>query len=84
MLSWDYPKNNGLKANIDTLELYPVTTLTTLSKKEMHQLIDNDVILVKELINAADKLKNIGLSEIRIKRVLNEVKALCKSSRNLY
>ena len=84
MLSWDYPQNNGLKANTDTLELYPVTTLTTLSKKEMHQLIDNDVILVKELINAADKLKNIGLSEIRIKRVLNEVKALCKSSRNLY
>ena len=80
MLSWDYPKNNGLKANIDTLALYPVTTLTTLSKKEMHQLIENDVILVKELIHASDILKNIGLSEIRIKHVLKEVKDLCRNS----
>ncbi|PKV50558.1 restriction endonuclease [Aquimarina sp. MAR_2010_214] len=36
LLSWDYPKNNGLKANIDTYALYPVTALTTLTKKEKH------------------------------------------------
>ncbi|TXE20296.1 ATPase [Psychroserpens burtonensis] len=77
LLSWDYPKNNGLKANIDTLALYPVTTLTTLKKKEKHQLIENDVILVKELINASEKMKNIGLSDLRIHRVLDEVKKLC-------
>ncbi|WP_339837111.1 restriction endonuclease [uncultured Maribacter sp.] len=78
LLSWDYPKNNGLKANIDTLDLYPVTALTTLNKKEKHQLIDNDVVLVKELLNASEKMKNIGLSDIRIQRVLNEVKQLCE------
>ena len=78
LLSWDYPKNNGLKANIDTLDLYPVTALTTLNKKEKHQLIDNDVVLVKELLNASEKIKNIGLSDIRIQRVLNEVKQLCE------
>jgi len=78
LLSWDYPKNNGLKANIDTLDLYPVTALTTLNKKEKHQLIDNDVVLVKELLSASEKMKNIGLSDIRIQRVLNEVKQLCE------
>ncbi len=78
LLSWDYPKNNGLKANIDTLALYPITALTTLTKKEKHQLIEKDVILVKELINASNKMKNIGLSEKRINRVLDEVKKLCK------
>lgn len=71
LLSWDYPKNNGLKANIDSLDLYPVTTLTTLSKKEKHQLIENDVILVKELIDGKEKMKNIGLSEVRIQGVIN-------------
>lgn len=79
LLSWDYPKNNGLKANIDSLALYPVTTLTTLSKKEKHQLIENDVILVKELINASEKMKDIGLSEVKIQNVLYEVKILCNS-----
>lgn len=78
LLSWDYPKNNGLKANIDTLALYPVTTLTTLTKKEKHQLIDKDVVLVKELVNATKTMKNIGISEIRIQHVLDEVRQLCK------
>ncbi len=77
LLSWDYPKNNGLKANIDTLALYPITALTTLTKKEKHQLIEKDVILIKELINASDKMKNIGFSDDRIDQVLDEVNKLC-------
>lgn len=78
MLSWDYPKDNGLKANIDSLALYPVTTLTTLNKREKHLLIESDVILVKELFNGKDKLANIGLSDRKIDRVLNEVQQLCR------
>jgi hypothetical protein len=77
LLSWDYPINNGLKANIDTYALYPITTLTTLSKKEKNQLIASDIILVKELMNASEKIKNIGLSKIRINRVMDEVQKLC-------
>ena len=80
LLSWDYPKNNGLKANIDSMALYPVTTLTTLTKKEKHQLIEKDVVLVKELVNASNKMKNIGISEKRIHGVLDEVKKLCDVS----
>ena len=77
LLSWDYPKNNGLKANIDTYGLYPITTMTTLSKREQHELIEKDVILVKELLNATEKMKQIGLSDLRIQHVLEEVKKLC-------
>lgn len=82
LLSWDYPKNNGLKANIDSLALYPVTTLTTLTKKEQHQLIENDVVLVKELANATNILQKIGISEDKIHRVLDEVKQLCHNIPN--
>ena len=77
LLSWNYPKNNGLKTHIDSLALYPVTTLITLTKKEKHQLIEKGVILVKELINASDKMKSIGLSDSKINHVLEEVKKLC-------
>ncbi|MGV1012280.1 MAG: restriction endonuclease [Flavobacterium sp.] len=78
LLSWDYPSKNGIKENIDTYGLYPVTTLTTLTLKEKHQLIENDIILVKELYKASNILKKIGISEIRIKRVLDEITHLCK------
>lgn len=77
LLSWNYPINNGLKANIDSHALYPLTTLTTLTKKEQHELINKDVILVKELISASSKMKKIGLSDNRIKLVLDEVQKLC-------
>nr|WP_109681781.1 restriction endonuclease [Xanthomarina spongicola] len=77
LLSWDYPKNNGLKANIDSLALYPVTALTTLTKKEKHQLIDKNIVLIKELANATKTMKSIGISDLRIRRILNEVEKLC-------
>ena len=80
LLSWDYPKNSGLKTNIDSMALYPVTTLTTLTKREKHLLIEKDVVLVKELINASNEMKNIGISEKRIHNVLEEVKKLCNIS----
>lgn len=82
LLSWDYPKNNGLKANIDSLALYPVTTLTTLTKREKHQLIEKNIVLVKELTNATKTMRNIGISEVRIQRVIDEVKKLCQNKPN--
>ena len=78
LLSWDYPLNNGIKDNIDSFDLYPITTLTTLTLKEKHQLIENDIVLVKELYKTSYLLKKIGISEIRIKRVLDEITHLCK------
>ena len=82
LLSWDYPKNNGLKATIDSLALYPVTTLTTLTKREKHQLIEKNIVLVKELTNATKTMKNIGISDARIQGVLTEVKKLCQNNPN--
>lgn len=77
MLSWDYPKNNGLKANIDAYGLYPITVLTSLSKIEKHALIEKDIILVKELIGGQEEMKKMGLSDLKIIKVMDEVKKLC-------
>ncbi|GGW41348.1 restriction endonuclease [Arenibacter certesii] len=77
LLSWDYPENNGIKHNVDHYALYPITTLTTLSKKEKHQLIENDIILTLELFNAPLALEKIGISSLRKRKVMNEIKDLC-------
>lgn len=73
LLSWDYPENNGIKHNVDAYSLYPITTLTTLTKREKDELIEKDIILTKELFNKSEALKEIGLSKIRVERVLNEI-----------
>ena len=73
LLSWDYPKDNGIGKNIDDFGLYPITALTTISKQEKELIIENDIILIKELFNTPNVLDKIGISPIRIKRILNEV-----------
>jgi hypothetical protein len=78
LLSWDYPVNNNLRTKIDTNNLYPITCLTTLSIAEKNKLLILDIIMVKEIINNAESLEKIGLSENRIKNALKEASELCK------
>lgn len=78
LLSWDYPKNDGIKTNIDSYGLYPITTLTTLTKQEKRQLIAKDIILVKELLQAPRYLIETSLDHDRLTLVFNEVNRLCR------
>jgi len=77
LMSWSYPENNGIKDNVDAYTLYPITTLTTLTKHEKDQLIEKDIILTIELFDTPNALKEIGVSKTRIKRVLTEILHLC-------
>ncbi len=76
LLSWDYPKNNGIGKNIDEFGLYPITALTTLTKSEKKQIIENDIILITELRQSAFVLNKIRISPIRIERILAEAQHL--------
>ncbi len=78
LLSWNYPKDNGISKNIDTFGLYPITTLTSLTKREKKLLIENDIILTQELAFASRKLKQLGFLAIKIKNIQFEAQKLCK------
>ncbi|MDP2089676.1 MAG: restriction endonuclease [Flavobacteriaceae bacterium] len=77
LFSWDYPKDNGISKNIDEFGLYPITVLTTLTKLEKKQLIDKNIILIKELLETPDTLKQLEISPVRIERIVTEVQKLC-------
>lgn len=79
LLSWDFPKDNGIKDRIDYLGLYPVTVSTLLSQREKQFLLSRDVVLCRQLINDAFYLDHLGISEKRKARIFDEVKLLCKS-----
>jgi len=76
LLSWDYPKGNGMKTNIDNYGLYPVTALTTLTKKEKQRLITTDIILIKELYSNLGILQKMHISTNRIQQTKNEIDKL--------
>lgn len=76
LLSWDYPEKDGLKDRIDRLGLYPITSSTLLTNKEKQILLSRDVVLCRELLNNIFCLDHLGISDIRKKRILNEISEL--------
>jgi len=76
MLSWDYPKGNGLKDRIDRLGLYPITVSTLLTNREKQFLLSRDIVLCRQLNNDVFYLDHLGISETRRKNILNEVQLL--------
>ena len=77
LLSWDYPKDNGLKDRIDRLSLYPITVSNLLTKREKEFLLGRDVVLCRQLIKDKFFLDHLGISETRKENILKEVGILC-------
>ncbi|RRQ50652.1 ATPase [Maribacter algicola] len=77
LLSWDYPKNEGLKDRIDRLGLYPITVSTLLSNREKQFLLSRDVVLCRQLKKDKFFLDHLGISTNRKAKILDEIGQLC-------
>lgn len=76
LASWDYPKGNGIKERIDKVGMHPLTALTTLTKAEKTKLMDNGVVLCKELYEKPAHLDQISISAERQKKILEDCQNL--------
>ena len=77
LISWDYPNEKSLRDRITKSRLFPVTSLTTLTRKEKSNLLDKGVILCKELCENQDVLREIGLGRSRLRKVMSDLDELC-------
>ncbi|NNE02251.1 MAG: ATPase [Eudoraea sp.] len=77
LLSWDYPRDNGLRNRIDRLGLYPITVSTLLTRREKDFLLSRDIVLCRQLHKDKFYLDHMGVSESRKSKILNEVASLC-------
>ncbi len=80
MIGWDHPKHGSLKERIDLIGLHPVTSLTTITKKEKQDLLSREVVLCKHICKEPELLNYIGISRKRQERILWEAEELCKSN----
>jgi len=79
LLGWDYPIKGCLKDLIDDLGLYPITCLTTISKAEKQKLLDNKIVLCLELCENPKLLYDLGMNDLKVKRIIEEGQMLCKN-----
>ena len=77
LLSWEYPRTNNLHERIDTAKLYPVTALTSLSKKEKMNLLSQRMVLCNTLPQETRALATAGITGKKADAVLEEVGSLC-------
>ena len=77
LLGWDYPYKKGLKDQIDSLGLYPITCLTSITRYEKQKLLSSKIVLCREILGNEKLLSSIGLNQARTIRVLEEVEQLC-------
>ncbi len=78
LVGWDYPSKGSLKDQIDSLGLYPVTTLTSLALAEKRALLERNVVLCQDLHQNESMLVQIGIKAPRMKIVLDECLNLCR------
>ncbi len=76
IISWDYPAGNSLREWIDNSGFYPVTALQSLRKKDKELLLENNLVLCRELESNKQKLRELNFSESSIKKILAEAKHL--------
>lgn len=77
LLSWSYPANNSLAELIDNSGLHPITCLTTLTMKQKKVLVENGLILCKDIQKHKKLLENLKLTPYKIKQVIAEAEGVC-------
>lgn len=77
LVGWDFPKHHSLKYRIDTLGLFPITALITLTRKEKEKLLNIGIVLCKELVENQHKLEEIGIAKSKQKKIIENARGLC-------
>lgn len=77
LISWDTPFDYGLRDWVDRTGLHPLSCLTTLTHREKELLLENNIVLTKDLLSHPDMLDMIRLAPARKRGVLEEAEQLC-------
>ncbi len=78
LVSWDYPKQDSLKSKIDISRLYPITALPSLSKQDKQKILNNGIVLCREICDNPKLLNALEISTSKKERILEEADELCK------
>ena len=76
LLGWGYPVGNSLFMQMSKANVYPITTLTNLSRAEKKILIDEGTIAVDQILKDRRRLGPLHLTPTRVGQLLAEADGL--------
>ena len=74
--SWSYPQNESLRNLIERNKLYPITLLSTLSESQKQILLDNHVVLIKQIANSSNCLDLLGIQIEKKEQIIKEARSI--------
>ncbi|KKW43702.1 MAG: ATP-cone domain protein [Parcubacteria group bacterium GW2011_GWA1_56_13] len=76
LLGWGHPADDNLFVRMSRARIYPITTLTGLSRAEKRILIEGGTIAVDEIVQDRRTLNPLHLSSTRVGELLAEAEGL--------
>lgn len=80
VIGWSYPHVGNLQDLVNETMLHPITVLTTLSGGEKKRLMEQDIVLCRDLGKQKKALRALGMSEEKIQKILDEAVGVCPVS----
>lgn len=77
LIGWDTPYDYGLREWVDRTGLHPLTCLTSLTRHEKSRLLENRVVMARELLSEPAKLDLAEVPPGRARGILKEAEGLC-------
>ena len=78
LLAWDFPEGNGLGQRIQAAGLWPVTCLTTLKRSQKRLLLEEGIVLSRELRDQPELLVRIGVKGPKQRDTMQEIQDLIR------
>ncbi len=77
LVGWNYPEQGNLEHMIEDAALHPVTSIPSLSVSDRKILIDNGLVLCKDVLSKKDSLSGLGISDDSIKAITADAELIC-------
>ncbi len=79
LIGWSYPAKGNLQDLVEVSGLHPITCLTTLSNAQKQQLANKGYVICRSVRDQPEVLKEVGVGNKKVTRVLSEIYDLCSS-----
>lgn len=79
VVSWSYPQNEGLRDLIEKYKLFPITILSSLSQTQKQTLLENHIVLVRDICKNKTTLDSLALQTDKVNQIHKEAELICKT-----
>ena len=78
LIGWNYPEKGNLQDMVEEAHLHPITCLNSITQSDEKLLMEAGIVLCKQAKDNPDILKQTGLSNEKIEKMMKEIDLIQK------